>query len=322
MPHDGEKQIGWVAFEDHWRYVQHPYISKNMDEGAARASTVPPIPEVEFLGQMRLCSWDVEIGMDTDDDGWQYATDFYYSPEQWADRVGWFSHVRRRKWKPAFSAKGDDAGDAEDDGGALVRLNTTILDTKAIQGHPQLVEKSIGAIPLAALASAFEADDWQVEGSLMSMYFQDIGATHLEVGPWAGGGRSEGAAVAAVKGKIRSADCVVVLSPQPPMCPDRTRVQSTWHVVSTDVQVVLESVSMSLDVPCGTSFNVIVCDTFRVDTETGLTKMVRTYGLEWVQSNWLKSFVEANVPEELAKKGQGWADVVGRWAQQQADLPP
>jgi len=76
LPHDGQKQIGWVAFEDELRYVQHPFIPKDMDDLAARACTAPPIPEVEFLGQMRLCSWDVEIGIDTDDDGWQYVFGF------------------------------------------------------------------------------------------------------------------------------------------------------------------------------------------------------------------------------------------------------
>jgi hypothetical protein len=316
LPHDGQKQIGWVAFEDQWRYVQHPFIPKDMDDLAARACTAPPIPEVEFLGQMRLCSWDVEIGIDTDDDGWQYAIDFYHSPDQWGNNVGWFSHVRRRKWKPTFTAQVGDVGDAEDASEVIVRLNTTILDTKRIQGHPLLVEIDIGAVPLGALASALEADDWQLEGSLMSTYFQDVLATNLEVGPWASGDRSEGATVAAVKGKIRSVDFVKILDPRPFMCPDKTQVHSTWHVVSTDVQVVFESVLMSLDVPYGTDFNVIVCDTFRVDAKTGHTKMVRTYGLEWVNSILWTSVVEAKVPEELTKAGHLWADVVVRWAQQ------
>lgn len=317
LPHDGQKQIGWVAFEDELRYVQHPFIPKDMDDLAARASIAPPIPEVEFLGQMRLCSWEVEIGIGTDDDGWQYAVDFYHSPDQWADCVGWFSHVRRRKWKPRFDAKAGDVGDAGDDSEQVIaRMSTTILDSKPIQGHPPLVEVDIGEVPLGALASAIEADDWQLEGSLMSTYFRDTGATNLDVGPWASGDRSEDATVAAVKGKVRSVDFVQVLDPKPFMCPDKTHIHSTWHVVSTDVQVVVESVSMSLDVPYGTDFNVIVCDTFRVDAETGHTKMVRTYGLEWVNSIMWASMVEAKVPEELTKGGHLCADVVARWAQQ------
>jgi len=79
--------------------------------------------------------------------------------------------------------------------------------------------------------------------------------------------------------------------------------------------VVLESVTMSLDVPCGTNFYVIVCDTFT--QEEGKINMVRMCGVEWVQSTWLKNLVEQNVPVELTKVGARMANVIGVWAKQQ-----
>eukprot|EP00439_Symbiodinium_sp_Y106_P050130 s994_g6.t1 len=135
-----------------------------------------------------------------------------------------------------------------------------------------------------------------------------MGSVDLEISAW-----SDGSSFASVvKGKVRT---IEMRSPVPPapMCPKETRVQSTWHVVILEDKVLLESVSMSLDVPCGTNFNVIACDTFSV--QDGKLKMVRTCGIEWLQSTWLKSMIEQNVPPQLAAVGERMAKVVGRWWQ-------
>lgn len=50
----------------------------------------------------------------------------------------------------------------------------------------------------------------------------------------------------------------------------------------------------------------------------GVTRMVRTCGVEWVRSAWMRSIVEANVPEEVARNGRCWADVLRRWAAERA----
>merc|ERR1712151_1457236 len=103
-------------------------------------------------------------------------------------------------------------------------------------------------------------------------------------GPWASG---QGAAVN-VKGKVRSVEYQMSLPPAP-MCPQETRCTATWHVVASPYKVVLESVTMSLDVPFGTSFNVVTCDTFTSDEASGRTHMVRTCGIEWVEVIWMRS---------------------------------
>merc|ERR1712039_1149378 len=138
------------------------------------------------------------------------------------------------------------------------------------------------------------------------MYFKETGAKDLEIAAWADGDGS----TSTVQGQVRS---VEFRSPVPPapMCPKETRVTSTWHVAALADKVVLEAVCMSLDVPCGTSFNSVTCDTFTV--VDGVMKMVRTCGVEWVQESWTKSLVEKNVPVELGTIGQKMANVVQKW---------
>eukprot|EP00425_Heterocapsa_triquetra_P043970 CAMPEP_0195067532 /NCGR_PEP_ID=MMETSP0448-20130528/12555_1 /TAXON_ID=66468 /ORGANISM="Heterocapsa triquestra, Strain CCMP 448" /LENGTH=101 /DNA_ID=CAMNT_0040098953 /DNA_START=1 /DNA_END=306 /DNA_ORIENTATION=- len=96
------------------------------------------------------------------------------------------------------------------------------------------------------------------------------------------------------------------------MCPKETRATATWHVVASPAKVVLETATMSLDVPYGTSFQVVVCDTFTA-TESGTTRMVRTWGVAWVKSCFMKSLVEANVPIELEKSAHRMIEVLKEW---------
>merc|ERR1712087_6599 len=123
----------------------------------------------------------------------------------------------------------------------------------------------------------------------------------MEVGPWAS---CEGA-IARGQGKIRSVECRAPVPPMP-LTPKETRCSATWHLVVSPSEVVLESVSMSLDVPYGTTFNVIYCDTFSLDTVTGHIHVVRRCGVEWVRSQFMvpKSLVETNCQQQGATYGE------------------
>ena len=100
------------------------------------------------------------------------------------------------------------------------------------------------------------------------------------------------------------------------MCPKESRCACTWHVVCEDDRCLLESVIMSLDVPYGTCFNVIKCDTFSRDEKSGNTVLERKFSLEWVKGCWIKSLVEASVPKEVKADGEQWAQLIKKWAQQ------
>merc|ERR1712232_1492001 len=143
-------------------------------------------------------------------------------------------------------------------------------------------------------------------------YWREIGAKDLVISAWA-----DGTSAAAVRGRVRSVEYRMPVDA--PMCPKETRVQSMWHVLVLEGMVVLESASMSLDVPCGTSFNTVVCDTFTA--ERGRLRMVRSCAFEWVQSSWMKSLVEKTAQPELQQVGKQVASMIVRWARTAAIGP-
>ncbi|OLQ04326.1 Acylcarnitine hydrolase [Symbiodinium microadriaticum] len=303
FPHDGVGKMKWVSFEDN-SYSRHPFIPEGVDEQKISASETPPVEVVEFLGERRRCTWSTfPVEGETDELGWQYSTDFVLGNTGWLPYCASMSFVRRRCWKPSFYT------DAEDDAKARDRAPTTILQNKDSKGAKfPIFEQVLGEISLEVLGQSLLTDDWRDPDCLMNFYWEEMGSVDLEISAW-----SDGSSFASVvKGKVRT---IEMRSPVPPapMCPKETRVQSTWHVVILEDKVLLESVSMSLDVPCGTNFNVIACDTFSV--QDGKLKMVRTCGIEWLQNTWLKSMIEQNVPPQLAAVGERMAKVVGRWWQ-------
>mmetsp|Transcript_104271 Transcript_104271/g.270302 ORF Transcript_104271/g.270302 Transcript_104271/m.270302 type:complete len:644 (+) Transcript_104271:40-1971(+) len=311
LPHDAQKKCKWMTLGG--RYEPHPDLPSSLSESVVATSETPPISQVQLLGTSRPCSWQLITGEDTDEDGWQYAVDFFVRNTLWSRSLRCWSQVRRRRWKPQCSGPAPDADEEEDLEKVFLNMPTMILTQKGVAKQVTLLEVDIGEVPLAALAERLLQDDWQAQGSLMGMYFEEAGAWDVEVGPWAVGG-----AAAQVKGKVRSVDMRVPVPPAP-MCPKETRCASTWHVVVDSTRVLLESVNMSLDVPYGDCFNVVACDTFTVNKETNRMQMVRTCGVDWVKSTWMKSMVEANVPPEVTKAGERVANVVRRYM---ASPPP
>jgi len=355
LPHDGSKVMKWMTIGE--CYDVHPFVArKQLTIQEAGGSEKPPITEVEVLGQVRDCAWNVVVDVDGDCEGWQYAVDFYISLHYWTAQCGWFSHVRRRRWRPTFgivTPAGEStpfAGEStpmfspfsrfsgrglslnmeslsdflgSDSGGSPLpspqaisradRLKSTLFAEKGLVATAPLLDVDLGVIDLADLGAALQVEDWQASGGLMTLYFERAGAKDMEVGPWA-----DGHVAAQIRGSIRSIEMRVPVPPAP-MCPAETRCTTTWHVVVEAEKVVLESVTMSLDVPYGTCFNVICCDTFTVDAATGNTFMKRTLGVEWVKTTWMKKMVEASVPGEVKKFGLRWAEQVKEWAAAQGD---
>merc|ERR1719316_1467042 len=68
---------------------------------------------------------------------------------------------------------------------------------------------------------------------------------------------------------------------------------------------------MSLDVPYGDCFNVVIRDKYTVEGSTIM--MERSFGLEWVKSTMMKSMIETNVPGNLVKDAEVIATQLKRW---------
>eukprot|EP00438_Fugacium_kawagutii_P018992 Skav203210 [mRNA] locus=scaffold1148:109711:112900:- [translate_table: standard] len=314
LPHDYQKAIKWMAIEDH--YIPHPFIPEDIDVDVAAESEEPPIREVKFLGRRRQCQWHVVVDESSDLDGWQYAVDFYLEPQKWSSEVRGFSHVRRRRWQPTFLPESNEDENLQlQSARQSRRLNSTLMAEKGVSPPQLVLEMDLGVLPLEAIKNDLEMEDWLGHGHLMAMQFKLLGAHDIKLGPWLLG--SDAGQGSKVQGKLRSMEmrCTV---PPAPMCPNESRVACTWHVVCDDSRVLLESVLMTLDVPYGTCFNVIKCDTFRVDPKTGHTLFERRVSLEWVKSCWVKAVVEANVPKTVKVDGEQFVEVVKEWAQAQA----
>merc|ERR1712032_338757 len=87
----------------------------------------------------------------------------------------------------------------------------------------------------------------------------------------------------------------------------------TWYVVCHPNRVVLEIVSMTLDVPIvGTAFNLVVCDTFT--SRDGIMKMARTCSVEWVQSCWFKAMVEREAAPGAVEVARKLVEAIRTWA--------
>lgn len=270
-----------------------------MDVDEAAESVEPPIQEVKFLGRLRPCSWQVVVDDTSDADGWQYAVDFYLEPQKWSRQLRGFSHVRRRRWKPSFEDQSSPVARTQ-------RLNSTLMSEKGLVSPPDVVlEVDLGVLSLEAIKADLEMEDWEQPKHLMAMFFKDLKAYNMELGPWIQG--SAAGTGAKVQGKLRSMEMRVPVPPAP-MCPKESRVTTTWHVVFSDSRVLLESVIMTLDVPYGTCFNVIKCDTFSLGPG-GHTIFQRKVSLEWVKSCWVKALVEANVPKEIKSDGLKFVQV-------------
>jgi hypothetical protein len=290
----------WCALQEDVGYMAHPCLPASMPESRSSSCSEPPIRQVEIMGQLRDCNgWTFVKGADTDDKGWQYCFDFYVSGSYWGSQCQPNCHVRRRQWRPSqlsLAAPVDLKASAP----------TTFLEEKNLgEALEPIMEAEVGGIPLYALAAEFDRDDWNAPGRLMASFWANQGAKDFEIGAWTT------RAVGGVKGKVRSVEIAHMPVPPAPLCPEETRVEMTYHFYQDDGQVVLEYVCMSLDVPYGTNFNVVVCDTFV--SEEGRTRMTRHVAIEWLQSVFMKNVVEANVPKNCAANGRLFAETIVQW---------
>mmetsp|Transcript_65761 Transcript_65761/g.175163 ORF Transcript_65761/g.175163 Transcript_65761/m.175163 type:complete len:371 (-) Transcript_65761:29-1141(-) len=314
LPHDGHKKKRWMAIMN-GSYAPHPSLPTTTSGTSFSEWSAPPIAAVEFLGEERRCSWQTLVDAKSDEKGWQYAVDFYGSDSQWTSYPCGFSHVRRRRWTPTFSSQSMMnviATDAPTNGRLQKRsrAKSTLLDSKGLSTSEKTVfAGDIGAAALDTLARALEVDDWESTKQLMALYFQSVKAEDLVIQEWT--------TLHGVKGKTRTVEMKVPVAPMP-MCPAETRVHQTWHVSSAPAKIILESVTTSLDVPYGTTFNVVVCDTFTCKENSTCVHMVRTCAVDWVSSIWLTSLVEQNVHTQVREAGERWAGLLQEWLRDNA----
>eukprot|EP00929_Paragymnodinium_shiwhaense_P071692 TRINITY_DN36428_c0_g3_i1.p1 TRINITY_DN36428_c0_g3~~TRINITY_DN36428_c0_g3_i1.p1 ORF type:complete len:410 (-),score=84.79 TRINITY_DN36428_c0_g3_i1:422-1651(-) len=311
---DGDRQMKWCKLVGEEEYVKHPFLAASLSYAKAAASEVPPVERVELLGQLRRCSWAVmpEEG-ETDELGWQYASGFSYN-WGWTPEQTSLSQVRRRFWIPSFYQDAEDAElvttptllQSQSTQPRLEKLASTLLVQKGLDapGSNVIFDEDICEMSLDLLREQVEAADWAEEDSLMAVYFRKLGAKDLEISAW-------GTAHSTVKGKLRSVEYRMPLPPQP-MCPSESRMQGTYHVASSDAKVVLESATMALDVPIGSTFNVISCDSFTV--RNGKLRMTRSCAVEWLASCWVKGMVEKQTVAQGAEKARLVAGAIREWA--------
>jgi hypothetical protein len=103
LPHDGEKQWRWVDT----KYRKHPWALGAQVSSAA--SDVPPLrPPIGWASEeAEEAEWAVTRTLEPcDEEGWQYAADFYESDRLWNSTAA-FCHCRRRLWRRPLSARED-----------------------------------------------------------------------------------------------------------------------------------------------------------------------------------------------------------------------
>ena len=167
----------------------------------------------------------------------------------------------------------------------------------------ELLKLDLGVVPLAKLAECFEANALFEEDCLMCKKFLETQAQEVDLGDWV---EDEGIAQT-VKGKVRTLSLRVALPPAP-SCPETTRVKVTCHVYATESRIMLETTSMSLDVPYGETFTIAICDVFTV--VHGHVQLVRHCDIEWMQSNWMKGVLEKLVRGQVRADAACFAELV------------
>jgi len=94
LPHDGRKRWRWVDmnFELH-------ALRRTIGQEVSAHSSGPPLDTP--AGWVQSGDWQHECNQETDDEGWQYAIDFYKSDAKWG--IGMMGRsVRRRLWTCRF----------------------------------------------------------------------------------------------------------------------------------------------------------------------------------------------------------------------------
>lgn len=97
LPHDGQKRWRWVDTS----YQKHPWTRCQEQAQAAAMDTPPIAPESGWEPEV---DWSICTGTADgtgDQDGWQYAFDFYLD-DWWWNPVNSAHHVRRRLWTRKF----------------------------------------------------------------------------------------------------------------------------------------------------------------------------------------------------------------------------
>jgi hypothetical protein len=95
LPHDGRKRWRWVDMS----YKKHCWTQPACCEDA-QVCDIPPVGPQE--GWSPMGAWEISFGTgDRDNDGWQYAIDFYHDSTLWNQNLH-VAHVRRRLWTRKF----------------------------------------------------------------------------------------------------------------------------------------------------------------------------------------------------------------------------
>jgi len=89
---ENQRYIPWVGFTQRLLPTDRsPWSSGDGQNGVAEVRSIRPSPGWRWIGD-----WVVDSTHNTDEDGWQYATDF---PSPFVGRYNKMRHfVRRRRW--------------------------------------------------------------------------------------------------------------------------------------------------------------------------------------------------------------------------------
>lgn len=262
---------------------------------------------MQSLGKKPPVDWKPVKDTGTDAEGWQYSglfegcfpglarahTALFSSSSHWHSRRFTFQNFRRRRLKPVM--EGEVVPEAVSPSQVVERGPTKVV-----------FEADLGIFPLAALISSLNADDWTSGDSPVASYLKAVSATEVSFGAWTAGQNTSG-----ISGKARTMEMRMPLPPAP-MRPKDTRCTTIWHLIANPTKVALESVVTSYDVPYGTCFNVVKCDTFYLDEDSHV-RYVRTVAMEWLKPCWVRTIVETNAFAEVGRDGAKMAEVVKQW---------
>eukprot|EP00930_Biecheleria_cincta_P034350 TRINITY_DN23752_c0_g1_i1.p1 TRINITY_DN23752_c0_g1~~TRINITY_DN23752_c0_g1_i1.p1 ORF type:complete len:2456 (+),score=487.41 TRINITY_DN23752_c0_g1_i1:313-7368(+) len=95
MPQDWEMRWRWLDSTGH----RHPHIIPNISREECAARTKPPV-ELDRSLYQPASDWKIEIGPNTDSEGWTYGMSWKSS--QWEAKQGLFDHFRKRRWTRTY----------------------------------------------------------------------------------------------------------------------------------------------------------------------------------------------------------------------------
>lgn len=310
LPHDSWQGLSrWVDPD----YGRHPWIDCSQAE--ADLSDEPPLLAPVNCPQADGSLWAVDVSPgSTDEEGWQYAVDFYVSDSQWGPESGMF-HCRRRRWRCMLEPSSAD-GQSELFGSSLQPSRpdpahgvTSCSDSGDSSAElTTVLQAEVPHLDLMLETKRLLSDEWGKGCFLMDLLnAQD--ATEIQVDPWFDD-----------KGvRCRRLSMRIPVPPQP-MAPSSSRATTTYRISAHDREgtfhICIDSTMIAHDVPYGDYF--VVLERIVLASSGDNILVTKQFSLEFSQSTFLQSVIEASAKRSQEDSGQ----FLLRFVQERANHAP